>query len=50
MVVEPDGSQTRWIDAGADNFDSEWTRGDVMSGFLVYRSNGGIPRAFRMIE
>lgn len=50
MVVEPDGSQSRWIDPSDPNFDSEWTRGTPLSGFIVYRSTPtGIPRAFRMI-
>ncbi len=53
MVVEPDGSQTRWIPAGQENWDSPWTRGDVMSGFHIYRSAAGnvqgVPRGYRMI-
>lgn len=53
MVVEPNGTQVRWIDPGQDNWDSEWTRGTVLSGFLVYRSasgdDPGVPRAYRMI-
>ena len=53
MVVEPDGSQTRWMPPGDPNWDSPWTRGDVMAGFHVYRSangpNPGVPRGYRMI-
>lgn len=55
MVVEPDGSQSRWVPAGDPNFDSPWTQGTPLSGFLVFRSSGGptlpgVPRAFRMIQ
>lgn len=54
MVVEPDGSQTRWMPAGDPNWDSPWTRGTELSGFLVYRSANeqttGTPRAYRMIR
>lgn len=54
MVVEPDGSQTRWMPAGDPNFDSPWTQGTVLSGFLVYRSSNpqtkGTPRGYRMIQ
>ena len=54
LVVEPDGSQTRTVPAGDPNFDSPWTQGTVLSGFLVYRSANehttGIPRAYRMIQ
>lgn len=53
LVVEPDGSQTRTIPAGQPNWDSEWTRAETLSGFLVYRSanaqTAGTPRAYRMI-
>lgn len=59
MVVEPDGSQVRWIEPGADNFDSLYTQGTVLSGHLVFRSAAGpnaptppqvlgVPRAYRM--
>lgn len=54
MVVEPDGTQTRWIPRGDPAFDSPYTWGTELSGFLVYRSaNGpdlGVPRAYRMIR
>ncbi len=53
LVVEPDGSQTRTVAATDPNFDSPWTQGTVLSGFLVYRSSNeetwGTPRAYRMI-
>lgn len=53
MVVEPDGSQTRWITRGDPNFDSPWTWGVVLSGYLIYRSatdqTPGVPRAYRML-
>ena len=53
MVVEPDGSQLRWVDAGAPNWDSPWTQGTPLGGFLVYRSanehTAGVPRGYRMI-
>ena len=53
LVVEPDGSQTRTVPAGDPNFDSPWTQGTVLNGFLVYRSSNpqtqGTPRAYRMI-
>ncbi len=53
MVVEPDGSQTRWVSAGSPNWDSPWTQATPLGGFLVYRSaNGvdpGVPRGYRMI-
>ena len=53
LVVEPDGSQTRTVPPGDPNFDSPWTQGTVLSGFLVYRSANehtqGTPRAYRMI-
>lgn len=53
LVVEPDGSQSRTVPAGDPNFDSAWTRGVAVSGFLVYRSSNeqtlGTPRAYRML-
>ncbi len=50
LVVEPNGTQVRTVTAGADNWDSEWTRGTLLSGFLVYRSSGGVPRAYKAIQ
>ena len=62
MVIEPDGSQVRWIAPGADNYDSPWTQADVLSGFAVFRSAAGsnappehpeqilgVPHPFRMV-
>ncbi len=52
-VVEPNGTQVRWVLPSDPNFDSPWTQGLVMSGFLVYRSStptdSGVPRGYRMI-
>jgi hypothetical protein len=53
VCVEPDGSQTRMIPAGDPNWDSSYTQGIVMSGFLVYRSVTptlpGVPRGYKMV-
>lgn len=53
IVVEPDGSQVRTIPAGAPNWDSPYTQGDVVDGFLVYRSRNnadpGVPRGYKMV-
>lgn len=49
MVIEPDGSQTRWMPPGDPNFDSPWTQGTPLSGFLMFRSNAGVIRAFRRV-
>lgn len=54
LVVEPNGSQTRWIPRGEAGFDSPYTWGTELAGFLIYRSaNGadpGMPRGYRMIR
>lgn len=63
MCVEPDGSQVRWIAAGASNFDSAWTQFDALSGFAVFRSAAGavpppptpaeilgVPRMYKMVD
>lgn len=54
LVVEPDGSQTRTVPAGGDNFDSAYTQATAVDGYLIYRSadgaNPGVPRAYRMIR
>lgn len=53
LCVEPNGSQVRTIPAGDPNWDSPYTRGTVLDGFLVYRSatasSLGAPRGYRMI-
>lgn len=49
IVVEPNGSQVRTVPAGADNWDSEWTQAEILDGFLVYRSSGGVPRMYKMV-
>jgi len=54
LVVLPDGTQRPTYEpAGSPNWDSPWTRGTVIDGFLVYRSeqgsNPGAPRAYRML-
>lgn len=55
MVIEPNGSQVRWMAPTDLNFDSAWTRFTPMSGFAVFRSDStdppmkGVPVMFRMI-
>lgn len=53
MVVEPDGSQVRWVPAGGDGYDSPYTQGTVLSGLLVYRSatpdSLGVPHGYKMV-
>ncbi len=53
IVVEPDGAQVRSIPPDDPNFDSPWTQGTILSGFLVYRSatdqTAGTPRGYRMV-
>lgn len=53
LCVEPNGSQVRMIPAGDPNWDSPYTRGTVIDGFLVYRSangpNLGVPRGYKMV-
>lgn len=56
MVVEPDGTQVRWMPRTdpEGRFDSAYTQGTELSGFLMFRSasgdNKGTPRAIRMIR
>jgi hypothetical protein len=54
VCVEPDGSHSRDIDAGADNWDSPWTWASRIGDKLVYRSanqdSKGEPRTFLVIE
>lgn len=53
LVVEPDGSQSRTVPAGDPNWDSPWTQGTIVDGFLVYRSANehtlGTPRAYKVL-
>lgn len=53
IVVEPDGSQIRTVPQGDPNWDSPWTQGTLMDGFLVYRSANeqtkGTPRAYKVL-
>ena len=54
LVVLPDGTQRDTYEPeGSSNWDSPWTWGTVVDGFLVYRSpednNPGAPRAYRML-
>ena len=57
MVVEPDGSQTRWEAPGTDGYDSAWTQATILSGFIVFRSASdgppptkGVVRQWRAIQ
>ena len=53
MVVEPDGSQTRWMPPTDPNFDSAWTQGEPLGGFIIFRSANettkGVPRQYKMV-
>lgn len=51
LVVLPDGSQRvpPGEPASSGNWDSPWTQADLIDGFLVYRSSGGVPRGYRII-
>lgn len=63
MVVEPDGSQTRWCIPGADpGYDTAYTWADAIAGYVVFRSGAGanaphdhpeqilgVPHAYRMV-
>ena len=52
LVVLPDGTQRvpPGEPASSPNFDSPWTQADRLAAFLVYRSSGGVPRGYRIIE
>lgn len=59
MVVEPDGTQTRWELPGTDGYDSPYTRATALGGFLVFRSaapagtpppeDKGVSRMYKMV-
>ncbi len=56
IVVLPDGSQRGASEPPGPNWDSPWTQATVISGYLVYRSDGGpnahpnmVPRGYRML-
>lgn len=54
VVVLPDGTQRATMEPSTSpNWDSPWTQGTIVGGFLVYRSpsgaNPGIPRGYRMV-
>jgi hypothetical protein len=54
MVVEPNGTQVRWIPPGDPAFDSPWTLGTPMGDLLMYRSASsptdlGVPHGYRMV-
>lgn len=49
LGVDPNGHEVPPVPPGPD-FDSEYTVAEVLGGFLVYRSAGGVPRAYKVIE
>lgn len=50
IVVEPNGTQVRTVPAGEGNWDSPWTQADLLGDILVYRSSGGVPRGYRIVQ
>lgn len=54
LVIEPDGSERPGGEpAGGPHWDSPYTWGTVIGGFLVYRSasgpNPGVSRGYKMV-
>lgn len=56
LVVLPDGTERSTPEPPGEHWDSPWTQATALSGYLMYRSDGGpeahpnrVPRAYRMI-
>lgn len=49
LGVDPLGHEVPPVPASSDDFDSEYTVAEVLGGFLVYRSAGGVPRGYKMV-